>query len=141
MTLCYTNASTEHPAAHGHRSAWSGRGPGTTTRTQQSWWPQVADQVRRYVDSGAAVDSAVALNEALRWLNELPSFFPQPTLGIAEDRAVSVEWDRAGNVLHVMFTERDAEVYFAARNGDEFETALDAGYDKVMAAIRTLATT
>lgn len=141
MTITYTNAGTGAPTADTVRSPWLSPSPGSVMRAQQSWWPHVADQVRTYVETGAARTSAVALNAALLWLNELPSFFPRPILGIAEDQAVSVEWDRAGIVLHVMFTDTEAEVYFSARNGDEFETALDAGYDKVMAAIRTIAKT
>lgn len=141
MTVVFPHAGTEWRSADAVRTAWLGQSPGTATLTQQSWWPYIADEVRGYLEGGSADTSAVALNSALMWLTDLPSFFPRPSLGIADDGAVSVEWDRAGNVLHVMFTETDAEVYFSAHDGDEFETALDAGYDKVMAAIRTIAST
>ena len=106
--------------------------------TRQAWWPYVLDEARSQF-AKADPRAIQALRNALFWLRELPPQYPRPSLGIAPDDTVSVEWHRWGNSLHVLFSGHAAEVYFAAHDGDEFEVALDAGYDKVAAVIRTIA--
>ncbi|HVT63699.1 MAG TPA: hypothetical protein VHD81_00910 [Mycobacteriales bacterium] len=105
-------------------------------RNAQSWWPDLFDEIRRRVPHREV--NPVALAAAVDWLMDLPSGMPKPTVGFGDDRTVSVEWDRGGNVLHAMFSSDDAEIYFAAQNGDEFETVIDAGADKIRAAILTI---
>jgi hypothetical protein len=80
-----------------------------------------------------------AFNAAVNWVVDLPASMPRPQIGLGEDGSVSVEWDRAGNALHVRFEASAAEVYFASDAGDEFETDLGAGQDKIAAALRTIA--
>ena len=103
----------------------------------QQWWVPLTIEVRRLLES-RPVDPR-AMRNALEWLSLLPGSMPQPYLGVGDDGSVSVEWDRSDNALHVRFAANSAEVYFSGRNGDEFETALDAGEDKIRAALLALA--
>lgn len=140
MTTTISNGSTyavdhwsDNGLAYGHHEPAS-----SLVGTSQNWWPKVLDDLRTQFPRPAR-HAREHLANALSWLGELPEAFPQPAIGIAEDDTVSVEWHRSGNVLHVLFGEADAEVYFSAASGDEFETALDVGYDKVADAIRAIA--
>jgi len=38
-----------------------------------------------------------------------------------------------------MFEDDSGEVFFQAANGDEWDTPIDAGHDKVQAALRAIA--
>lgn len=103
--------------------------------------PAWADAAARVILMGLArnevpVDAAA---KALRWLRDLPPSMPAPHTTVSSDATISVEWDRRGNVLHAMFGADFAEIYFAGSNGDEWETDLGSGQDKVDLAIRTLA--
>lgn len=130
-----SNTSDEAPAV-GYVAV--GDYASSVLNTGQAWWPYVLDEARSQF-AKADPRASQALRSALFWLRELPPQYPRPSLGIAPDDTVSVEWHRSGNTLHVLFSGHEAEVYFAAHDGDEFETSLDAGYDKVAAALRTIA--
>lgn len=103
----------------------------------QRWWMPLIGEVQRLLAS-RPVDPQ-ALLDSLEWLGGVPSSMPQPYLGVGDDGSVSVEWDRADNVLHVRFEAHGADAYFSGSNGDEFETSLDAGEDKIRAALQALA--
>ncbi len=100
---------------------------------RQPWWPSVSYEIRQMVET-YPVDMH-ALNRSLTWLVNLPRSMPRPEIGFGEDGSVSVEWDRRGNVLHARFERECAEIYFCGANGDEFETSLDAGEDKIRSAV------
>jgi hypothetical protein len=104
---------------------------------ENPWWREI---VQRLV--GEAIRYPVSkptLISTLSWLGQLPGGMPQPHVGAGDDGTVSVEWDRRGNHLHVMFEDTSGEVFFQSSNGDEWETPLDAGHDKIRAAIRQIA--
>ena len=101
------------------------------------WRSQVLDQVLLLAEISPIGNET--LNSAAHWLLNLPPSMPRPAIGVGDDGTISVEGDRRGNTLHVMFEEGNAEVYFAGANGDEWETNLGQAPDKLDMAMRTIA--
>lgn len=121
--------------------SWGPQNASTSTLmwegNENHWWPRVA---RRTVSEATRCPvSTSTLIRALTWLAYLPGGMPQPHVGAGDDGTISVEWDRGANHLHVMFEDRSGEVYFQASNGDEWDTSIDAGHDKIRAALRAIA--
>jgi hypothetical protein len=120
---------------------WVPQGASTSTlmweRSGNSWWPEVAQrivsEVRRCPVSHSTLVSTIA------WLTDLPGGIPRPHVGAGDDGTISIEWDRGENHLHVMFEDNSGEVFFHASNGDEWDTPIDAGHDKIRAALRAIA--
>jgi len=106
---------------------------------RQAWWDQAVSDLRRGLQ-GRRVEPEV-VNAALRWLASLPGGMPRPSIGVGDDGSVSLEWDRPGGVLHVMFDDIGGEVYFssAERDGDEFEAPIDIAADKIRLALIAVA--
>lgn len=106
-------------------------------RGENYWWHEMlvrtASEVRRYPVTQST------LNSALTWLAHLPGGMPKPHIGAGDDGTISVEWDHNRNHLHVMFEDRSGEIFFQGSNGDEWETPIDAGRDKIRAALRAIA--
>lgn len=106
-------------------------------RGTNHWWREmilrIASEVRRHPVNQNT------LNSALSWLDQLPGGIPSPHVGAGDDGTISIEWDRNGSHLHVMFEDSFGEVFFQGSNGDEWETSIDAGHDKIHAALRAVA--
>jgi hypothetical protein len=76
-----------------------------------------------------------ALARFLDWIKELPDALPRAAVAAGEDGSLYVEWDVAGNSLHVSFHSDGDEVYFAGDNGDEWEANEVIGLRKLEHAI------
>lgn len=121
--------------------SWGPQHSSTSTlmseRRENQWWPEVA---RRTVSEATRcpVSQSTLLN-ALTWLAYLPGGMPRPHVGAGDDGTISIEWDRGANHLHIMFEDGSGEVFFHASSGDEWDTSIDAGHDKIRAALRAIA--
>jgi hypothetical protein len=106
-------------------------------RSENRWWREIlvrtASEVRRHPVTLSTLETA------LTWLAQLPGGIPRPHIGVGDDGTMSVEWDRNGSHLHVMFEDSTGEVFYQDSNGDEWETSIDAGHDKIRAALRAIA--
>jgi len=102
------------------------------------WIEEIGSQIvlaarARRIDYDTALTS-------LSWLLRLPPWMPEPSIGIGDDGTISVEWDRNGRTLHAMFDGHDADFYFEdGQDGEEWETTLTAGDDRVRYALRSIA--
>ena len=76
---------------------------------------------------------------AADWLFILPSWVPKPAVGIGDDGSVSIEWDHAGKVLHVMFDQDSVEAYFVdEQSGEEWEMTVAAETGPLLHALRLI---
>lgn len=129
LTLTPTTGSSGLQTANAGTLTWE--------RGENHWWREIiirtASEVRRHPVSQNT------LNSALIWLARLPGGMPRPHVGAGDDGTISVEWDRNGSHLHVMFEDNSGEIFFQDSNGDEWETPIDAGHDKIRAALRAIA--
>lgn len=87
--------------------------------------------------TGAYVDPD-SLLRLLEWMNTLPSGLPRPAVAIGEEGSLFVEWDVAGNALHVSFHEGGDEVYFSGDNGEEWEAFHVLGLTKLVTALKRI---
>jgi len=83
--------------------------------------------------------SQQAAARAALWLRELPPGAPEPMVFPGHDRTISLEWDRDGETLHVLFDDEGGEWYFESAEGGSQEGTLVGSVQALTQALRDLA--
>jgi hypothetical protein len=121
-------------AFHGFQEATSSTLIGA--RRPPAW---LLDSVRELATARAILSNDTA-NAAFRWLMQLPEWARQPAIGAGDDDTVSIEWDRAGKTLHVMFDGHSAQAYFEDESAnEEWEMELGHGSYALLRALKAIA--
>ena len=103
--------------------------------THHNWWDAVLTELAWKASQSQA--DAAALQAGLSWIRDLPIGTPRPTVSVGEDGSVAFEWDRNRRHINVLFENAYGEFYYEDDH-DSWETALDAGADKIDKALRAI---
>ena len=95
--------------------------------------------LRALIHSTKTPPSPETIWSAVSWADSVQEWASRPEVGIGDDDTLSFEWQRGGKHLHVMFQKRDVEAYFAEDDGDQWETTLPAGAEKLVSALSSFA--
>jgi hypothetical protein len=108
-----------------------------STAPRAAWLRRALVYIIKAIGRREVDDVTAAL--AGEWLSSLPAWVAEPSIGIGDDGSISIEWDRAEKVLHVMFDEVSTDAYFAdARSGEEWEMTVAADTGPLLNALRRM---